>query len=100
MRLNIGTIPILVGRSEYGVLVLDRNDASRFSIWDSSEWTAPNAMGPHDYKVTEYQWNPGGTTVAAVGKHDAGVDYPGNILYGPYLMSLRVGDPPSKGKRE
>ena len=30
-------------------------------------------MGPHDYKVTDYKWNPGGTSVAAVGSRDPGV---------------------------
>lgn len=99
LRVSNGTIPILLGRSEYGVLVLDRNDPSRFSIWDSSQLTSGNGMGPHDYKVTEYRWNPGGTSVDVVGRHDAGVYEPGNIL-GDDLKSIRVGAPPLLPKKQ
>jgi hypothetical protein len=88
--------PILLGRSVYGVLSLDRKDLYSFSIWDSSGATVGNGMGAkHGYQVSKYRWKSGEQSIELVNMYNANAAYPAQIL-GRDGKGIRVGDPKAK----
>lgn len=85
--------PIFLGHSGYGVLSLDRNDPSRFFLWDSTEATDANGMGSkHIYKVFSYQWMLDEQTKKLIGQRVSNPAYPGQIM-GHGEDSIRIGNP-------
>jgi hypothetical protein len=88
-----------LGKSSYGVLAISISDPFRFSIWDSSEETEANSMGPHDYDVSYFRWidekRGAGFRFQPLGNRRRNQLFPGCLLEGGDL-SIRVGEPSQK----
>ena len=87
--------PILLGRSNFGVLSVDPHSPDIFEIWDCDEGYLPCGMGEkRRYTVTQFRWsNAKGTPPVATESTAYSRDvYPGDVLYLGY-GSMCVGNP-------